>query len=84
MSYRVIIPRSVQKELDKLPKRIADEILRGIEDLQSNPRPLSCKKLEEREAWRIRVGDYRVIYEIDDKKKTVILFRIRHRKDVYR
>jgi len=84
MTYLVIIPKSVQKELDRLPKRIADKILHEIATLEENPRPLNCRKLSGRDTWRIRVGDYRIIYEIDDKARTVILYRVKHRGDAYR
>jgi mRNA interferase RelE/StbE len=84
MTYLLIIPRSVRKEIDKLPKKIADKILQEITALQKDPRPPNCKKLAGREAWRIRVGDHRIIYEIDNKAKTVTLYRIRHRGSAYR
>jgi len=84
MIYTVIIPKSVQKQIDKLPRNIGNKILKEVAKLERNPRPLGCKKLEGREAWRIVIDDYRVIYEINDKDKVVTLFRVRHRRDVYR
>jgi mRNA interferase RelE/StbE len=84
MSYIVIVPKSVQKQIDRLPKYISDKILKEITKLEINPHPVGCKKLEGREAWRIRIGNYRVIYEINDKGKIVTLFRVRHRSNIYR
>ncbi len=84
MNYNVIIPKSVQKEIDKLANIVSKNILEEIAKLQYNPRPVNCKKLSGRDVWRIRVGNYRIIYEIDDKEKTITLFRARHRREVYR
>jgi mRNA interferase RelE/StbE len=56
----------------------------GIFNLQDTPRPPGCQKLRGREGWRIRVADYRVIYEIDDAEKTIVVIQIGHRSDVYR
>jgi mRNA interferase RelE/StbE len=63
---------------------VIPKIENAIERLATDPRPRNCKKLKERTGWRIRVGDYRVIYEIDDRAKTVVVMRVRHRSDVYR
>ena len=61
MRYRVILPKSVQKELDRLSDEIANRVLARLTELEINPRPPDLKKLKGRSAWRIRVGDYRVI-----------------------
>src|SRR5688572_7259738 len=61
MRYRVILPRSVQRELDRLPDDVVKRILARLSRLEANPRPTDVKKLKGRDAWRIRVGDYRVI-----------------------
>ena len=66
MRYRVILPKSVQKELDRLPDELVTRILARLTELEVQPRPPDVKKLKGRSAWRIRVGDYRVIYEIHD------------------
>lgn len=83
MNYRVFIIPKAQKELERLPKEMYDRILAAILDLEQNPRPPGSKKLSGREGWRIREGDYRVIYEIDDAARTVTVLRVRHRRDVY-
>lgn len=85
MSYEVIIPKPVQKQLDALPDDVHERVLEKILSLVENPRPSGVKKLKgfERE-YRIRIGDYRVRYEIDDNASTVIILHCKHRKDAYK
>ena len=83
MSFQVILPKSVQKELNRVSHEIANRILTRLAGLETNPRPPDVKKLKGREAWRIRVGDYRVIYEIHDRILQIIVIKIGHRRDVY-
>lgn len=82
--YRVILPKSVQKELDRLSDEIANRILARLTELETNPRPPDVKKLKGRNAWRIRVGDFRVIYEIHDREQRVLVITVGHRREVYR
>jgi mRNA interferase RelE/StbE len=84
MSYAVFILRRAQRELAKLPTDSYERTKEAIRRLGEDPRPSGCKKLTGREGWRIRVGNYRVIYEIDDEVRTVTIFHIGHRRDVYR
>ena len=84
MRYQVILPKSIQKELDRLPDDIASRILARLVGLETNPRPADVKKLKGRDAWRIRVGDYRVIYEIHDRALQIIVIAIGHRREIYR
>ncbi len=84
MRYEVILPKSVRKELDRLPDEIASRILARFGGLETNPRPPDVKKLKGRDAWRIRVGDYRVIYEIHDRILQVIVITVGHRREIYR
>ncbi|HTQ49599.1 MAG TPA: type II toxin-antitoxin system RelE/ParE family toxin [Candidatus Acidoferrales bacterium] len=84
MKYQVILPKSVQKELDRLPDEIASRILARLSALETNPRSTAVKKLKGRDAWRIRVGDYRVIYEIHDRILQIIVITVGHRREVYR
>lgn len=84
MRYRVILPRSVQKELARLPEEISQRILARLARLESNPRPADVKKLKGRPAWRVRVGDYRIIYEIHDRILQIIVITVGHRREVYR
>ena len=83
MSYEVFILRRAQKELATLPKTDYERMRMAIAALAENPRPAGCKKLTGREGWRIRSGDYRAIYEIDDAQKRVTVLRIGNRRDVY-
>ncbi|HEX4264078.1 MAG TPA: type II toxin-antitoxin system RelE/ParE family toxin [Verrucomicrobiae bacterium] len=84
MRYQVILPRSVQKELDRLSDDIANRILARLTQLETNPRPADVKKLKGRSAWRIRIGDYRVIYEIHDRVLQIVIITIGHRREIYR
>jgi len=84
-SYTVSFTRSARKELERLAEPLVSRVFRQIERLAENPRPAECRKLVGREGlWRIRVGDYRVVYVISDDEKRVEIFTIRHRKEVYR
>jgi mRNA interferase RelE/StbE len=83
--YAITFARSARKELEKLPAAIAERIFNRIEALALEPRPTGCMKLRgQKDIWRIRVGDYRVVYVINDAKHTIDISVIRHRKDVYR
>lgn len=84
MSYKILITRQAQKELAGLDVKSYSRIKKGIERLSKTPRPRLGKKLTGRDAWRIRSGDYRVIYEINDSEKTVTVLHIGHRRDIYR
>ena len=83
--YAIEFARSARRELEKLPRRLIDRILPKIESLSANPRPNGCRKIEGAEnLWRIRVGDYRVIYGIDDTRRVVDIVVVRHRTDAYK
>ena len=84
MSYRIFILKRAQKELARVFGKDFDRIKETIFELADNPRPQGCKKLTAREGWRVRVGKYRIIYEIDDKEKAVVILHIGHRKDIYK
>ncbi len=84
-TYHLVIAPAARKELTRLPKKIAERIVAAIEALTENPRPPGSLKLEgEKNRYRIRIGDYRVVYSIEDDVLTVLIIRIRHRKDAYR
>jgi mRNA interferase RelE/StbE len=84
-SYRVALAASAEKELQGLPAKVVARIMSRLEDLATSPRPRGCKKLKSGDTeWRIRVGDYRIIYEIDDTAKTVDVTRIAHRREAYK
>jgi mRNA interferase RelE/StbE len=83
--YTILFRASALKELDKLPAHVADRAARTIEALSTVPRPPSSVKLAGSSyEYRVRVGDYRVVYVVDDARRQVQIGRIRHRKDVYR
>lgn len=84
MSYEILIEKSAQRVLARISQPHQDRILRAIESLRSHPRPQGAKKLSGRDAWRIRVGDYRVIYEINDDESIVLIVTLGHRREVYR
>ena len=84
MSYSIQVLRRAQKELAQLPKQEYERIKEVVQNLSQDPRPQGCKKLTGREGWRIRVGDYRVIYEIDDGQNKLTVLHIGHRRDVYK
>lgn len=81
--YEISILRAALKELQALPKQTVARISQKIDSLAENPRPEGCKKLQSSELWRIRIGDYRVIYAIDDTVRIVEIRKVSHRKDVY-
>lgn len=84
MSYQVVILRRAQKELAKLPEPEYQRVVTAIQALSEVPRPPGCIKLTGREAWRIRVGQYRVIYEIVDSACIVTVVDVGNRRDIYR
>jgi mRNA interferase RelE/StbE len=85
MAYSLRIRRSAEKEIADIPQKIRSKIIDAIRNLAGQPRPFGCKKLSgEDRAWRIRVGDYRVIYEVDDLELRVDIRVVAHRKEAYR
>jgi mRNA interferase RelE/StbE len=84
MAYVVLLKRSAERELERLPRKIHDAVVDHLQSLAENPRPPGIKKLHGREAYRIRIGDYRVLYMIHDAKKIAEVFSVAHRKEVYR
>ena len=83
--YEVLIERTAERDLKNLPTNLFDRIVPRIKALAVIPRTSGCHKLAgSKNAWRIRIGDYRVVYEIDDARQRVRIFRVRHRRDVYR
>jgi mRNA interferase RelE/StbE len=83
--YSVVFARSARRELERLQTGVARRIIARIEALASNPKPPGCVKLQGADdLWRIRVGDYRVIYSVDDEACSVDISAVRHRSDAYR
>jgi len=84
MRYKVSILRGAQKELANLPMEAYEQVKNAILSLAEEPRPIGCKKLTARQGWRIRANDYRILYEINDAQRTILVMHIGHRRDVYR
>jgi len=81
--YQVRVERKAQKELSKIPEPYYSNIKTAILDLGNDPRPKGCKKLKGRDGYRVRVADYRIIYEIQDSVLLVDVVDLGHRKDIY-
>lgn len=86
MSYRVLIASRAARQLEKLPKSIVERIDQAIVGLAGQPRPPGAKLLRGKlkAGWRVRIGDYRVLYRIDDEQKEVTVLEIGHGREVYR
>lgn len=82
--YVVSLKRSAERELERLPTQVHDRIVERLLTLKEDPRPVGVRKLRGREGYRIRSGNYRVLYLIDDKRKVVEILSVAHRRDVYR
>lgn len=83
-SYRVLIKRSAAKELETVPRKDRVRIVAKIERLAGDPRPPSSEKLSGEEKYRLRQGDYRILYLIEDANLTITVVKIGHRREVYR
>jgi mRNA interferase RelE/StbE len=82
--YSVQVKPSARKELEALPDNVLARVLQKMEALRDSPRPAGCKKLKGyKDQWRVRVGDWRVVYIIDDAARLISITRIAHRREVY-
>ncbi len=84
MSYVIQIQPRAERQLAALEKNTYEIIKSKIADLANNPRPPGCRKLKDRPGWRVRVGNYRILYDIDDSAKVVAILDAGHRREVYR
>ena len=84
MAYKILIKPSASKDLDVLPVKEVKKILNHISHLGENPRPVGVQKLSNQDGYRIRSGNYRILFIVEEKSKTVLIYRIKHRKDVYK
>jgi mRNA interferase RelE/StbE len=83
--YEVLLERRAERDLKKLSQAMFYRVIPQIKDLSENPKPSGCRKITgSKNDWRIRIGDYRIIYEIDEKEKAVKVMRIKHRREVYK
>lgn len=83
-TYEVSFVKSAQKELSKLPQQIGLRIAKAIYRLSTDPRKGNVRPMVGTKSWRLRVGDYRVVYDIIDRKLVILVIRVRHRKEIYR
>ena len=81
--YELFIIPSAKKDLDEFPQKIVAQISKKILDLKQNPRPYGSIKLTDQQGYRIRSGNYRILYRIDDQKKIIYIYRIKHRREAY-
>ncbi len=84
MVYQLELETRALKELKSLPRERRALISAVLDDLERNPRPPGAKKLSGRDGWRVRKGDYRVLYTVEDRLRLVRVYRIGHRREVYR
>ncbi|MBI4384093.1 MAG: type II toxin-antitoxin system RelE/ParE family toxin [Nitrospinae bacterium] len=83
--YEVLVERAAEKDIKRLPLVFLRRTIPAIKSLSLTPRPPGCRKISGSENfWRFRIGDYRILYEIDDKANTVKIMRVKHRKEAYR
>lgn len=82
--YRIELKRSVLKDVESIPKKDRQRIMLAIQSLAEDPRPLACRKLSGLEQYRLRQGDYRILYSIADAVLTVFVVAVGHRKEIYR
>jgi len=83
-SYNLITKKSAERELRAIPKLDMRRISARIQGSARHPRPSGCEKLSEHERYRVRQGDYRIVYAVDDESRTVEIVKIGHRREVYR
>jgi mRNA interferase RelE/StbE len=84
-NYEVVLSKTAEKNLMKMPAKIVKQIIPTLQELANNPRPAGCKKLKGfSNIWRVRVGDYRIIYSIEDQILLVDIREIGHRKEIYK
>ncbi len=82
--YRLEVSHTAHRQISRLPAETQERVNKAIAVLAENPRPPGSKKLTAREGYRVRVGDYRILYQVDDRTKLVIIYRVMSRADVYR
>ncbi|MGQ9477928.1 MAG: type II toxin-antitoxin system RelE family toxin [Candidatus Bipolaricaulia bacterium] len=83
VAYQVFLTDRAERDLDKLPEEVLPKAICIIAGLADDPRPRGCRKIGPK-SWRIRLGDYRILYEVDDDVDEVVVYRVRHRGEAYR
>ncbi len=84
MTYHLKIIPKAEKDLDSVTGRDFDALKKKMQSLALNPRPFGCQKLTNEDGYRIRIGNFRILYRINDTAKEVVLYRIKHRREAYR
>lgn len=85
MSYHIAIANSAKRDMRRLDSDLQQRVATHLQALRNSPRPSGVKKLRDRDnQWRIRIGDYRIIYEIDEDEHIIVILRIKHRREAYR
>lgn len=82
--YRILVKKSAAGELERIPRKDLARVIKRISSLSEDARPHGCEKLSALERYRVRQGDYRIVYSVDDAAQSVEIFKIGHRKEVYR
>ena len=82
--YKILIKKSAVKELEAIPKRDLQKIVKRINDLSKDPLPQGVQKLSHQEKYRVRQGNYRIVYSIEKKELVIYIIKVGHRKDIYR
>jgi len=81
--YKILLLPKAQKDLDRFTGRTFEKLVEKITDLQGDSRPPGCERMTAEDGYRIRSGDYRTVYRIDDKAREVFVYRIKHKKEAY-
>ncbi len=84
MSYELDVPRRVRRAMSRLPESVHGRVSRAIDGLVEEPRPRGCVKMTGEESWRVWVGDYRIVYDVDDGQRRVTVLKVAHRRESYR
>lgn len=84
VKYKITLKKSAARELENIPKKNLQRIIKRIQSLAENPRPHGAQKLSGQERFRIRQGDYRIVYSIEDKDSIIDIVKIGHRREIYR
>ncbi|MBE3126363.1 MAG: type II toxin-antitoxin system RelE/ParE family toxin [Acidobacteria bacterium] len=82
-SYKILIKKSAAGELAKISRKDLQKIVRRVRDLEQSPRPSGCRKLSGKDRYRLRQGDYRIVYTVDDSRRIVEVYKIGNRREIY-
>ena len=83
-AYKIFFKKSVEKDFERIPKKDLTKIIKRVGKLAENPRPQSCEKLTGQDRYRLRQGNYRIVYSIQDNELTIWVVKVGHHKDIYR